>query len=462
MKAEYRRNAGCLKGNSAEHERTEGAPSVHPRDGGERDGANLMEQILSRRNLNRAYKKVKENKGAPGIDGMSVQEVFDWLRENKDELVRSIREGWYKPNPVRRKSIPKPDGGVRNLGIPTVIDRIIQQAMAQVLTDIYDSTFSDDSYGYRPGKQAHQAIRRVREYANEGYTQVASLDLSRYFDTVNHDLLLQTLRERIKDERVIKLIKKYLKAGVMDNGVVVPSEEGVPQGGPLSPLLANIYLDAFDKIMESRGVRFVRYADDINCFAKSERAATRLMENARKILEEKLKLKMNTEKSQVVSVYGSGFKFLGFTLGKDQRRAVVHVHYKSLRRAKAKLKEFTRRNQGRNVEWIMYKEMLYAKGWLGYYRLGQLKTRLERWDGWRRRRYRAYIWKQWKVPKKRIEMLMKYGVSEDKARALAYSRKKYWRIAASPTLNSALTNEVLKSMGFFSMSEYYEAKRLIG
>ena len=302
MKAEYRK--GCRQRDSVEREGDAGARSIEAREGKERDGAiDLMQRILNRDNLNRAYKQVKRNHGAPGIDGMTVEAALPWLRENREQLLQSIREGSYKPSPVRRKEIPKPDGsGVRKLGIPTVIDRVIQQAIAQQLQPLFEPLFSDGSYGYRPGRSAQQAIGKVKAYAEQGYGHAVEIDLSKYFDTLNHELLLNLLRKRIQDKRVIDLIKKYLKSGVMENGVRQATEEGSPQGGPLSPLLANIYLNEFDQEMESRGVTIIRYADDIVALVKSKRAAMRQLESSRMYLEKKLKLHMNTQKSKVVSV----------------------------------------------------------------------------------------------------------------------------------------------------------------
>ena len=261
--AEYQGNLSCPQRDSAEHEGYAGAQSVDSQEVREQDGADLLEKILSRDNLNRAYKRVKANKGAPGIDGMTVEQALPWLREHREELLDMIRQGKYKPQPVRRKEIPKPDGGVRKLGIPTVVDRIIQQAIAQQLTPIYEPLFSDNSFGYRPGRSAQMAILRVKAYAEQGYTQAVLVDLSKYFDTLNHELLMNLLRKNIHDKRVIELIKRYLKAGVMENGLLVKTEEGSPQGGPLSPLLANIYLNEYDQEMERRSVPVVRYADDI-------------------------------------------------------------------------------------------------------------------------------------------------------------------------------------------------------
>jgi len=278
----------------------------------EKNGAELLEDILHRNNLNAAWKKVKDNKGAAGIDGMSVDEMLPYLKEHREELLESIRGGFYKPKPVRRVEISKPDGGVRMLGVPTVIDRMIQQAIAQVLEPIFEKTFSDNSYGFRPGRNAHQAIKQARRYYDEGYTRVVDIDLAKYFDTVNHDLLMDMLREQVRDKRVLTLIRKFLKSGIMINGLVNASQEGTPQGGNLSPLLSNIYLTRFDKMLEERGHKFVRYADDCNIYVKSKRAAERVMENSVEYLEGKLKLEVNRKKSSTGSPLR--LKFLGFSL----------------------------------------------------------------------------------------------------------------------------------------------------
>ena len=311
MKTEYTERGGFLQRDSVEHKEYAEAYSTEGQKVEERDGADLLEKVLDRENLNRAYKRVKANKGASGVDGMTVDEALPWLKEHRDELLESIRNGKYKPSPVRRVEIPKDNGGVRKLGIPTVIDRIIQQAIAQVLTPIYEPKFSDGSYGYRPHRSAKDAILKVKEYADEGYKFAVCLDLSKYFDTLCHELLMNMLRQDIKDKRLIDLIKKYLKSGVMENGIVMKTEEGSPQGGNLSPLLANIYLDKFDKEFEGRGVKVIRYADDIILLAKSIRAAERLLGTSTEYLEKKLKLKVNTEKSRAVSVYSiRNFGFL--------------------------------------------------------------------------------------------------------------------------------------------------------
>ena len=311
MKTEYTEKGGFLQRDSVEHEGYAEAYSTEQREVEERDSAELLEKVLDRSNLNKAFKRVKANKGACGIDGMTIEEALPWLKEHREELLESIRKGKYKPSPVRRVEIPKDNGGVRKLGIPTVVDRVIQQAIAQILTPIYEPKFSEGSYGYRPHRSAKDAILKVKEYADEGYKFVVCLDLSKYFDTLCHELLMNMLREDIKDKRLIDLIKKYLKSGVMENGIVMRTDEGSPQGGNLSPLLANIYLDKFDKEFERRGVKVIRYADDILLLAKSKRAAERLLGTSTEYLEKKLKLKVNTEKSRAISVYSiRNFGFL--------------------------------------------------------------------------------------------------------------------------------------------------------
>ena len=460
MSAEYPENGGCPQRDSTECEKYVGAQSIDIRKTEQADNADMLEKILARDNLNRAYKRVKANKGAPGIDGMTIEDALPWLRENGSELLELIRNGKYKPQPVRRKEIPKPDGGVRKLGIPIVVDRIIQQAIAQILTPIYEPLFSDGSYGYRPNRSAQMAIQKVKEYAEQGYTFAVLVDLSKYFDTLNHDMLMNMLREEIHDKRVIDLIKKYLKSGVMENGILIRTEEGSPQGGPLSPLLANVYLNKFDHEMESRGVHVIRYADDIVVLAKSQRAAERLLESSRKYLEGKLKLKMNTEKSRVVSVFAiRNFKFLGFALGKGARGVYIRAHAKSLKKAKDKLRILTSRSQGRNVRVVMENVKVFIRGWLGYFGIADMKTTMKSWDEWLRRRFRCYIWKQWKLPRTRRKALMQLGLKEWQAYELAYSRKAYWRISKS--LSSSITKERLARAGYYSILDRYESVHCI-
>lgn len=460
MKAEYRK--GYPQRDSVEHEEYAGARSAEARESRERDGADdLLEKILSRDNLNRAYKQVKSNHGAPGIDGMTVEAALPWLRENRDELLQSIRDGKYKPSPVRRKEIPKPDGsGVRKLGIPTVVDRVIQQAIAQQLQPQFEPLFSDGSYGYRPKRSAQQAIRKVKAYAEQGYSHAVEIDLSKYFDMLNHELLMNLLRKQIQDKRVTDLIKKYLKSGVMEDGVRRETKEGSPQGGPLSPLLANIYLNEFDQEMESRGVIVIRYADDIVVLAKSKRAATRLLESCRKYLEEKLRLQLNRQKSKVVSVIArKHFKFLGYALGKNGNGVYIRTHPQSLTKAKKKLKELTSRSRGRNARQVMEDVKVYIRGWIGHFYVADMRRILQGWNEWLRRRVRMYIWKQWKKPRTRVQNLGKLGIPEWQAYQWGNTRLGYWRIAGSAVLNRSVTNEKLAQAGYYDFPARYEHLR---
>ena len=449
----------CLQRDSAEREEYAGARRSFRRIWKERDSAEpeLLEAILDRRNMNKAYKRVKANKGAPGIDGMTIEEALPYLREHKDELIGKILRGKYTPSPVRRVEIPKPDGGIRKLGIPTVIDRIIQQAISQKLMPIYEPKFSDGSYGYRPGRSAKDAISRVKEYAEEGYRYAVSLDLSKYFDTLNHERLLNLLRRDIKDERVIQIIKRYLKSGVMENGVVMETEEGSPQGGNLSPLLANIYLDEFDKEFERRGVPCVRYADDIVLLARSERAAKRLLETSTSYLEGKLKLTVNREKSKVTSVFAiRNFKFLGFALGRNRSGVFIRVHPKSWKKMKAKLKSLSSRRQVQSVIPALNKIRVFMRGWLNYYGIAAMRGNIEELNGWLYHRIRMCIWKMWKRPRSRMRYLIKLGVPKELAGIAAGSRRMYWFVSNTVAVKMALTKEILVSRGFYDLADAYQ------
>ena len=460
-KAEYTENSGCPQRNSTECEKYAGAQSgvqPEPRET-EGRGPDLLEKILNRDNLNRAYKRVKANNGAPGVDGMTVEEALPWLKEHGKELIESILKGKYKPDPVRRKEIPKDNGGKRDLGIPTVKDRIVQQGIAQMLTPIYEPLFADGSYGYRPGRSAKDAINRILEYAKQGYEWAVLLDLSKYFDTLNHEKLLNLLRQEVKDERVIQLIKKFLKSGVMENEVVRPTEEGSPQGGPLSPLLANIYLNKFDHEYEGRGVPVIRYADDIVLLCKSKRAAERLLEGSISYLETKLRLKVNREKSHVAKINATkNFKFLGFAYGKGKDGLFIRVHQKSFAKAKKKLRELTKRNRGMTVRKVMKEVKQFMMGWINYFGIASMKGKMEEWNGWLRRRIRAYIWKQWKKPMTKYNNLLKLGVAEKYAWMAAMSRRKYWFMSKVATVEVAITNERLVTAGYYDILEGYESR----
>ena len=460
MDAENISNDGCSQRDSAEHKGYVRAHRSFNRIWKERDSAqpDLLEKILEKDNLNRAFKRVKANKGAPGVDGMTIDETLQWLKGHNHELVDRIRRGKYTPKPVRREEIPKPDGGTRKLGIPTVTDRTIQQAMAQQMIPIFEPLFSDGSFGYRPGRSAKDAILKVKEYAEEGYTYAVSLDLSKYFDTLNHTILVNLLRKEIKDERVIQMVKRYLRSGVMENGVVIDTEEGSPQGGNLSPLLANVYLNEFDQEYLKRGVPCIRYADDIVLLAKSERAAKRLLETSTKYLEGTLKLKVNQEKSRVVSVFAiRNFKYLGFALGRNGGGVYVRVHPKSMKKFKDHLREYSSRKRCQSIRPSLEKIKVYVRGWMNYYGIASTKTPIDDLNGWLYRRIRMCIWKQWKLPKTRQRKLLGLGLPEWVAREGAYSRKGYWRMAGTGVLNRALTKERLIRWGFYDPSIAYQS-----
>ena len=446
---------GCPCEGMLETKSNKGACSIALTETDREDGAeNLLERILDRNNLNQAYLKVKRNGGSTGVDGMTVEEMLPYLKEHREELLEALRSERYKPKAVRRVEIPKPDGGKRMLGVPTVIDRMIQQAIVQVLQPMYEPLFSESSYGFRPKRSAQQAMKQALEYYNEGYTQVVDLDLAKYFDTVNHEILIGMLREQVKDERVIRLIRKYLKSGVMINGLISPTTEGTPQGGNLSPLLSNIYLTAFDRMLESRGHKFVRYADDCNIYVKSRRAAERVMANCTKLLEGKLKLKVNRKKSQVGSPLR--LKFLGFSMYKTGKKAGIRPHGKSVKRFKDKIRELTSRKQARSVELILKRLKRYTVGWLGYYSIADMESRIKSLNEWIRRRIRQIYWKQWKKIKTKHDNLVKLGIDNENAWKWANSRKAYWRIADSHILHKSLTNKYLASVGYDDILERYK------
>jgi RNA-directed DNA polymerase len=413
----------------------------------------LLEKILAPDNMNRAFKKVRSNKGSHGIDGMTVDELLPFLKENGDRIKQAIMEGTYSPKPVRRVEIPKPDGGTRLLGIPTVLDRVIQQAIAQVLSPIYEKEFSDNSYGFRPGRDAHQAIRKCKEYIDAGYKWTVDIDLAKYFDTVNHDKLMRILSRTIKDGRVLSLIRKYLQSGVMINGVVNDTEEGTPQGGNISPLLSNIMLNELDKELTKRGLKFCRYADDCNIYVKSRKAAERVMASITRFLEEELKLKVNKEKSAVGRPWR--LKFLGFSFYLKKGEAGIRVHPKSVKKLKSKLKSITGRSNAMSINDRITKLKKTITGWVNYFGLADMGRLVEDLDEWLRRRIRMCYWKRWKKVKTRYQNLCKLGIDKDKAWEYANTRKGHWRIANSPILSRVLTNERLKKQGFPTITERY-------
>ncbi|MFL8936989.1 group II intron reverse transcriptase/maturase [Rossellomorea oryzaecorticis] len=416
----------------------------------------LMNLILSRENLIEALKRVEKNKGSHGIDGMSVKSLRRHLYENWDTLCDSLRKGTYQPNPVRRVEIPKPNGGVRLLGIPTVIDRFIQQAIAQVLTPLFDPTFSEHSYGFRPSRRGHDAVRKARGYISEGYRWVIDMDLEKFFDKVNHDKLMGILASRIQDRLVLKLIRKYLQAGIMINGVVYDAEEGTPQGGPLSPLLSNILLDKLDKELERRGHKFVRYADDCNIYMKSKKAGERVMNSITCFIEQKLKLKVNRGKSAVDRPWKRKFLGFSFTVNKKPK---VRIANESVKRLKAKIRKLTSRSKPIPMEVRIEKLNQFLTGWCGYFALADTPSKFKGFDEWIRRRLRMIEWKQWKNPKTRVRKLKSLGVPDHKAYEWGNSRKKFWRIASSPILHKTLDNSYWRNRGLKSLYQRYEFLR---
>jgi len=413
--------------------------------------AGLLERILHRDNLNAAYKKVKSNKGSGGVDGMDVEELLTYLKKHGRELNQQIMEGKYKPNPVRRVEIPKEEKGkFRKLGIPTVIDRVYQQAIAQVLSPIFEKQFSDNSFGFRPRRGAHDALKQCRKNANEGYVYVVDMDLEKFFDNVCQSKLIEVLSRTIKDGRVISLIHKYMNAGVVANGLFEKTEVGVPQGGPLSPLLSNIMLNELDKELERRGHRFVRYADDCMVFCKSKKAAERTLRNILPYIEGKLFLKVNRDKTEVAHI--SKVKYLGYALY-NHKGFRFRVHPKSVEKMKKKLRELTDRNNGWGNEYRKLKLQQFIRGWVNYFKMADMKSLLQNTDEWLRRRIRAIYWKQWKKLKTRIRKLRSLNLPEWVVFEIANCRKGVWRSAL--ILNQALTNKVIANLGYLSLTGYY-------
>ena len=416
----------------------------------------LMERILSKENLLSALKRVERNKGSHGVDEMRVQNLRTHIVNHWESIKRELLKGDYEPQPVRRVEIPKPDGGVRLLGIPTVMDRFIQQAIAQILTSVYDPTFSDHSYGFRPKRSAHDAVRKAKGYLTEGNRWVVDIDLEKFFDKVNHDRLMGTLAKRIQDKRLLKLIRKYLKSGIMINGIVSASEEGTPQGGPLSPLLSNIVLDELDTELEKRGHKFVRYADDCNIYVKTKKAGSRVMNSVTSFIEKKLKLKVNLDKSAVDRPWKRKFLGFSFTVHKEPK---VRIAKESVQRMKNKIREITSRKKPYPLAYRIKKLNQYLMGWCGYFALADTPSVFRNFDSWIRRRLRMCIWKDWKIPRTKVRKLVSLGIQKNKAYEWGNSRKKYWRIAKSPILHRALGNSFWNRQGLKSLISRYETLR---
>jgi group II intron reverse transcriptase/maturase len=449
----------------------EGRPQMVPAEQGEYAGAsahlgitennriitdfqtdNLMERILHPDNMNDAYKKVKSNKGAGGVDGMDVDELLSYLKENQSQLIQKLKAGKYKPNPVRRAEIPKEDSDkTRSLGIPTVVDRVIQQAIAQILSPIFEEQFSPNSFGFRPKRSTHDALKQCQTNVDDGYDYVVDMDLEKFFDTVSQSKLIEILSRTIKDGRVISLIHKYLNAGVVQNGLFEKTEIGVPQGGPLSPLLSNVMLNELDMELTLRGHKFVRYADDCMIFVRSRKSAERTLSSIVSFIEKKLFLKVNMTKTSVTTY--NKIKYLGYAFYLSKGKCRLRVHPKSVDRMKRRIRELTRRNHGISNEARALKLKQFITGWVNYFKLADMKNLLKSTDEWLRRKIRAIYWKQWKGVKTRYKMISKYNLPEWKVHQMANCRKGIWR--STLMLNSVLTNKEIANLGFMTMTDYY-------
>jgi len=414
----------------------------------------LLEEILSPSNLKRAYQQVVSNKGSSGIDKMSTDELLPYLLSHQDALIASLYKGTYRPEAVRRVEIPKDNGKTRQLGIPTVVDRFIQQAISQVLTRLYDADFSTSSYGFRPGRNCHQALERAQSIINNGYHFAVDIDLEKFFDTVNQSKLIEVLSRKIKDGRVISLIHKYLRCGVAVGARLEESQMGVPQGSPLSPLLGNIMLDELDKELERRGHPFVRYADDGLIFSRSLRAAERVKESVTRFIEKRLYLRVNKEKTHFGKVIG--MKFLGYSFYYRKGECRLCVHPKSSEKMKTRVKSLTGRSDGKGHEYRKIALKQFITGWVGYFKLADMKTLLQRTDEWLRRRIRMCIWKSWKKVKTRYANLQRCGINKHKSWMWANTRKSYWHTANSPVLACSITNDKLRIAGYMFFSDVYD------
>lgn len=416
----------------------------------------LMEKVIERDNMRRALRRVEVNDGAPGIDGVTTEMLRAHIRQEWESTKAKLLDGTYKPQLVRRFEIPKADGGMRSLGIPTTMDRLIQQAVLQILTPIYDSQFSSNSYGFRPNKSAHQAVKVARNYIEQGYSYVVDIDLEKFFDKINHDILMSKLAKKIEDKRILKLIRNYLQAGVMENGCCVATVEGTPQGGPLSPLLANILLHELDIELEKRGHKFVRYADDCNTYVKSKRAGERVMQSVKKFVEQRLKLKVNESKSAVDRP--SKRKLLGFSYVKA-KKVLIRISSKSFERVKDKIRELTRRRWGISMKRRIEELNQYLMGWLGYFHIASMRERLDDLNKWMRRRLRACLLNQWKTPKTRIREMRKHGSTKSWALTIGKSGKGLWRLAKTHQMNKPFGLAYWKNQGLIDLVEKYDVHR---
>jgi RNA-directed DNA polymerase len=431
----------------AGREETESLPTTNDPESPARTNR-LMEAVCERENLKEALRRVKANKGSAGVDGMTVGGITDYLKQHWPAIREQLMNGTYEPRPVRRVEIPKPDGGVRKLGIPTVLDRLIQQAVMQVLQRQWDPTFSESSYGFRPGRSAQQAVAQAQQYIAEGHGWCVDLDLEKFFDRVNHDKLMGQIARRVEDKRLLKLIRAFLNAGVMENGLVSPSVEGTPQGGPLSPLLSNLVLDELDRELERRGHRFVRYADDCNVYVRSERAGQRVMESVTQFITQKLRLKVNETKSAVARPQERKFLGFSFSAGPEVKRVIAP---KALDRFKRRIREITRRAKGVSMKTTIDELAPYMRGWRGYFGFCETPEVLLSLTRWVRLRLRAALWRQWKTPRRRREALMELGVRERLASNTAGSGFGPWYLAKAKALSVGLSNAYFKSLGLPSL-----------
>jgi RNA-directed DNA polymerase len=448
-------DGACLSEEAVNPRGTEEGPSLPAARNGipfpEATAYPLLEKMLERSNMIRAYKRVVANGGAPGVDGVDVKSLQSHLADHWEAIKQELRNGTYRPAPVKRRDIPKPGGRTRRLGIPTTTDRLIQQALLQVLTPIFDPGFSEHSYGFRPGRRAHDAVRKARQYIEEGYRVVVDIDLEKFFDRVNHDILMARVARKVKDKRVLRLIRSCLEAGMMENGVRIATEEGTPQGGPLSPLLANILLDDLDKELEKRGLRFVRYADDCNIYVKSFRAGQRVMESITRFLERKLRLRVNRKKSAVDRPWRR--KFLGFSFYQGKNGTGIRLAPETVRRVKDQIRRRTKRNRTQPMAERIEKLNQYLKGWVGYFALADARNILKQLDEWIRRRLRACLWTQWKRVRTRIRELRALGLPESAVFMIANTRKGPWR--ASLILNNALDKAYWTQQNLVSLEQRY-------
>lgn len=417
------------------------------------EGYGLLEQILDPNNLNKAYKQVKKNKGSHGVDGMSTDALLEYLKQNGKALREALSGGKYRPSPVRRVEIPKDNGKKRQLGIPTAVDRVIQQAIMQVLSPLYDDTFSETSYGFRPKRSAQDALKKSMEYANEGYTYVVDMDLEKFFDVVNQSKMIEILSRTIKDGRVISLIHKYLRAGAIVNRRFEETQVGLAQGGNLSPLCSNVMLNELDKELEKRGIRFVRYADDVLLFAKCKRSATRIMAHILPFIEKDLKLRVNKEKTNVSYIGHIKFLGYGFYVSKGSK-IKLRIHRKSIEKMKDRVRKITSRNSGISYDVLKLKLKQYVRGWINYFKLADMRKVLESTDAWLRRRLRMFIWKRCKKIKTRYRLLKRLGYNHHNAIKYANTRKGYWAVAGSQILKCSITDNLLRKAGYLFFSDY--------